>query len=1119
MHPFSARNALLFTLVIDGHPTHLIWNIFYHFKVDDESLSLLEKQCEKLVTISHDLDAWSSGPYATFLRVCSRHTLLQLNHHWLLYSRTRNSSSRNTKKSIASAFSCKLEACRSKETRVNLTASRSAGPFSDATTKVLSVHFEHYWRTGTVFLDPADLANAKFPNPTFIYSLVGEGCAIHYGTYPLQGFHLASAFTSIRTTPSLSRNKVTDHDLVSCAQMQFQQWCNAFKAALSSASRETVVIRLFAGDALAFCRTLYHCHVTGSTSASTFLSAWKGTELILDGGDYGASRASAAPTAFNIIDTSNIMDHVGLLNILLAAIPLLAHGPSSTLYTESLRIAGTDASTSFVRRLCAEIPAISLLFGVAPVAYVSNFSSHSNVHEVVLFHLTKSIQFHERIAWKIPYFGDSIALRECGKSIIHPSFSPLPLARLLFDMYYRMFADEDLLEMLQSRAIPDSIIHYHRGTFASLLGFVKSRVQTDWTSVMEHLFDLLHADHKLILGSNNYQELCCQLAIRGTYCVDALVPGFALPGIDWSKTRFRGWTNIPPVSCLIIVVPRDKIKVLEDMSPGEIGSPMLQCEIRGSSFHNIFSSIQIAFGTVSIIGSGNSAQATMREDAAGWLGSSSLVVSMWVPSFNLAIDPSNTQVGLGIHSTPATAHRLTEKLGMSLNLFTVDVMNSDFVHVVSARPDFPRELDSLQASAPHSPAASSRRVTVELDGVRVSKLSIRAEIKHVDSRAEVEQISPCVLRVTIGPESHNLVYLFPINGKRCKLRIARQSRWIEVSAFLFIGFDASLKKSQGIVDVSGRGIPGGFGIQNFPLLLSENKLLTIWNIHRLNMKWLPTFDTNQSDQVSRIGTHVALSMSDRERAAQERGTPPTDSQPVDVLAQVKETIRCIFLQAIEPRALRIFGLTAPRDGVYTIIFLNGLRLDLASHTLVADTCVLPLTDNFLDRFGQHIANLTLGGRMIQIKTDEDEVRAWKQLLPVFAERCRSWSHKAKCEYVINGRVPLSVEVGGNPMCSCGEGVELGAFCEVAEWKKLARSVTRAAISPLFAESMEGFDRLRAVKKVSGLACEFCGKTGQEGDALLRCSLCKVANYCGKECQKGDWKKHKMHCEGGKGNDK
>jgi len=39
----------------------------------------------------------------------------------------------------------------------------------------------------------------------------------------------------------------------------------------------------------------------------------------------------------------------------------------------------------------------------------------------------------------------------------------------------------------------------------------------------------------------------------------------------------------------------------------------------------------------------------------------------------------------------------------------------------------------------------------------------------------------------------------------------------------------------------------------------------------------------------------------------------------------------------------------------------------------------------------------------------------------------------------------------------------------------------------------------------------CSNCGNQGAALLRCSACKQTRYCGAECQKAAWKRHKITC--------
>jgi MYND finger len=324
-----------------------------------------------------------------------------------------------------------------------------------------------------------------------------------------------------------------------------------------------------------------------------------------------------------------------------------------------------------------------------------------------------------------------------------------------------------------------------------------------------------------------------------------------------------------------------------------------------------------------------------------------------------------------------------------------------------------------------------------------------------------------------------------------------------------------------IVPLSGHCTPGGYSISNFPLLRSADGQLTLWNVHRLNLEHLPTFDPRRH-KTDWVNLHVSLALSDREIDLRAKKSPSTD-----VLVNVKDSIHSFFMRAVEPNARRIFSLSEPTDGGYTIIFLNRLCLDVASSALVADVCILPLTFEFLMKHVQTIAGFERDGKMMSIVTEEEEVRTWKHLLPVFVERSRTWSHSRTCQYVQAGQIPLSDQMEQNPICACGEGVELGAFSDVPEWKSLAPFVTRAAISPLFAVSYlesiggaarEWLERARFNGNVgndepdAATVCAKCGSGAREGRALLRCSRCSDTKYCGRACQKADWAQHKKQCK-------
>jgi hypothetical protein len=61
---------------------------------------------------------------------------------------------------------------------------------------------------------------------------------------------------------------------------------------------------------------------------------------------------------------------------------------------------------------------------------------------------------------------------------------------------------------------------------------------------------------------------------------------------------------------------------------------------------------------------------------------------------------------------------------------------------------------------------------------------------------------------------------------------------------------------------------------------------------------------------------------------------------------------------------------------------------------------------------------------------------------------------------------------------------------------------RSATGLLIQETMNGVDELS-----KEMGCEVCGKC----DGVRKCSKCKTVEYCGRDCQKQDWRNHKKVC--------
>lgn len=85
--------------------------------------------------------------------------------------------------------------------------------------------------------------------------------------------------------------------------------------------------------------------------------------------------------AFNVIDTSNLLDHIGSINILTVAGPLLALGPVPTMRTEIMVHREVNVTESVKKLLCGDIPTIASLLGSRPIQYWTNITTtwnHSN---------------------------------------------------------------------------------------------------------------------------------------------------------------------------------------------------------------------------------------------------------------------------------------------------------------------------------------------------------------------------------------------------------------------------------------------------------------------------------------------------------------------------------------------------------------------------------------------------------------------------------------------------------------------------------------------------------------------------------------------------------------------
>ena len=300
---------------------------------------------------------------------------------------------------------------------------------------------------------------------------------------------------------------------------------------------------------------------------------------------------------------------------------------------------------------------------------------------------------------------------------------------------------------------------------------------------------------------------------------------------------------------------------------------------------------------------------------------------------------------------------------------------------------------------------------------------------------------------------------------------------------------------------------GGLNINPFPVSVTE-KVEAPWNIHRLNLDVLPIVDISEPEPLRSIPLQLVCAATDREQSLRDAG------DRTDTLLNVKNTIHVMVTEFPGSRRARVFSLHTDKN-IDTIIFINALRLDLASYGFVLDAQVLTLSERMVDKVFGTLSAIHREARLIEFHGGE--AVAWKQLLPAFAERCRTWKHGRNCEYLAGKMIPLSLEYDEDPLCSCGKGKDVASeFRKEKAWQSAIPYVTRIAIGPLFgvpyAENVGRYVASRLGTEKSPEPEKRCQKCGGPGKPkLLVCSGCKDVSYCSADCQKADWKGHKGIC--------
>lgn len=555
-----ARNVLLLALLLkdDATDNDSLWSIYYSLFLTSQHVSILNSQASELIEVSTSLEVWKTSRYGKTVQFCDEATLADVREVWKSYcilNGTEQDQDHEKQRLKRSMDKARLY----KKTKVGdgtiiTTATRSAAPLGSNGFRDSAAFAAHFWQLPRT-------EKSMIENPTLALD-VDDSAVLHYGTDPLLGFHLATGYAALTIDSPLrsksAKGQSSHEKVLGAAKAEFAAWCKVF---VQVASKKLVLVRVVASDAIAFAHTLQHCaSAEGHSASNWYRDPCHFRPLCLDPLQYSAG-PDRAPVAFDVIDTSNLMDHLGSINILVACSPLLLQVPCSALYTETLLRKDVDLQTMAKNILLESFESMSLLLNVFPVEYWTN-TSVSSPEESMMDAAIKTMrynkgkdsesfeggQMHSRITWK--------TAMPSSQSIIDrtPVFESSELAELLYKCYLNMFQEEDVgrtfanLKTIGKKQLRQAPTPYHRGSFVALLKFLRSRNLMNWETTLNKVLALIEDDKHLLIGGNYYQELYSCLHLFGVRTVHWIrdPETYASPGeMDILRRSFlRDWTKL-----------------------------------------------------------------------------------------------------------------------------------------------------------------------------------------------------------------------------------------------------------------------------------------------------------------------------------------------------------------------------------------------------------------------------------------------------------------------------------------------------------------------------------------------------------------------------------------------
>jgi MYND finger len=1002
---------------------------------------------------------------------------------------------------------------------------RSLGPLFREGREILPHLFNSLARTGNV--GGKDSKANTHVNPLFVYSsITDDRCALPPGISPIAGFHIAPALVTtvipVEGLAPYSSNFTVEEKItrvVTYVKGQFRARCSAF--------RESRFITIYynSDDIVRLCYSLRTLLDPSVDNIFDYCSApWNPPRSFEN---FNVPQSPYGP--FDVIETSSLADEIALPILLISSLSLLKRNAEATLYTTSLVPADDTPPEERLKALlyCEPVTMFALLSCV-PVEYVSGFCNNSSLHEAAPSDVSRpssGANYVWNFSWKwwIDIGSDwSVHTGIVSRTVWETD----TMVKILYNIYQRMFKQEDLIGNLRitgSRATPPQCT---RGSFIAFLRFLKYHVKADWKPIIEdRLPKLIESDYEGIHLAPFVPDFALQCHLH------QLVTSYIL-SLKWGQhvlapqyqDAWRDFINsssqdLPAlVFPYILRVPRARLHHLVPYlkANGPNGDIVFQIQLHlGDHPVGTFSSFEMTFGIIE-----PEDETELFIAYLGWEGEADLFVHISLPSTLLVcfMGQLGCTISFSIHYI-RQPQKFKDIYGDRLIVFQTRFSDTRHFWPCGARKIIPptRILPTEKPEAAKVGRVLTGPEITQLPGglLRMTtRLDIYDEADKVDlvngCRVDFHSVSPWKIIVQTPTWSITVPFPYPHDKDNTRLRISRKGGWFEIIAKFETNFN--------------------FDTILFPLVRDSTTMSTAsWNLSRVVIDVLPTLDLSNFRQFDWIRANLK-SMLPADDVAVMKDHGPEEAVGMSAIPK-RLTLLSLFavpsskgvtgmdLQSLSNLSSRTVMLVQ-RNGRSNIprafIFVDSIKLHSSTDSVVADAYIWPLTPEVVEKHSNDIDTLARCSSSLQC--EPEEFGWWTLFIQALVERARQWSHSGDC---YANDLPGIAYFCDSILCSCGEGKVPAEFKANPRWEKFSPYVTRFALSPVFPvpylnpistdleEYFTDTDQNTSPDKVDvAQKCLSCKSTPEK---LKKCGKCGVAKYCSRVCQAKDWPRHKTEC--------